>query len=627
MKNGLIFARGWMRVFALLVLGSIAGCASKPPTPSAGENQTAGADQATARVEFTDITLSSGLKFQHNNGAFGLKFMPETMGSGVTFIDYNSDGYQDIFLVNGRDWTVAEIKAFRNGNGRARRELHPLIAAHRPASRRTTGALYRNNGDGTFLDVTHSAGLDIEMQGMGACVGDYDNDGLADLYITAYGRNYLFQNTGNGRFREVAKSAGVIDGGWSTGAAWLDYDRDGRLDLFVCHYLHWRPAIDHYQGRPGLKMYSAPEYYEGDFCRLYRNSGGGRFTDVSVRAGVRPPGNGAAATPSGLVTKGLALAISDYNNDLWPDIVVASDKEPNLLFRNNRNGTFDEASDEAGVAVSDRGMARAGMGVDAADIDHSNRESLVITNFSSEMLGLYHNKGNGLFADIAPGSEVGKVSFPFLGFGCIFTDINNDGWPDIMVANGHVNDVIEQVNPERSYAERPLLFQHQARSEGDRRDAARVSFREIGLSSGQALQKPIVGRGLAQADIDLDGDQDVIFTTNGGRPLLLRNDGGNRNNAIRVILQGSKSNRSGIGATIWAEAGGESVRRRCQSGSSYLSQSELPVMLGLGPQNQAQIVIRWPSGKLMQLGTVAAGQIITVHEDKGLTDRQPFQRR
>lgn len=626
--------------FAASLLGlAIAGCSSQPqatvdnsvganPTADVSASSTPAIGSSTAEssaVQFVDATQKAGIGFRHNNGAFGGKWAPDTMGSGVAFLDYDGDGYQDIFLVNGRNWSQAEYNAYRSGSYIEHHKRYKFVLPPNKPAQRTTGALYHNNRDGTFSDATRNSGLDVEMYGMGASPGDYDNDGRGDLMVTSLGRSYLFHNQGGGRFRDVTASAGVKGSGWGTSAAWVDYDRDGKLDLFVCTYTGWAPERDAYQNYQGQKAVSGPEPYPAQASHLYRNLGKGRFEDVSSRAGISVQPGGARRASRAVVGKALGVAVCDYNNDEWLDIVVTNDREPNFLFRNNGGGTFSEVAAQSGIAYGPTGKARAGMGIDAGDIDHSNRESLAITNFSREMIGLYRNLGNGALSDIAEDTGVGRTSWPFLGFGCLFTDVDNDGWPDLFVANGHVNDI----DP-TSALMRPLLFRNQGSLSqvlGGGKWKPQSSFSEIGLQSGAAMSKKLAGRGVAAADIDLDGDSDIIVSCNNGAPLLLRNDGGSQNNALRVILRGTKSNRDGIGAGVWAQVGSELLRRRVKSGSSYLSQSELPVTFGLGRSARAELVaVRWPSGKLMQFPNIHANQIITIDESRGIVKRQKMQR-
>lgn len=622
--------RATFHVIWLLLLLALSGC--KAPLSQNGPANTAPsldvaptAPLPVAPVQFTDITQAAGIHFTHNSGAFGLTLMPETNGSGVAFIDYDGDGYQDIFFVNSRDWTKQEVNAYKTGWGRFDQAKHGFIAPPQPPHHRTTGALYHNNGNdnngnGTFTDVTSGSGLDVEMFGQGVAVGDYDNDGKPDLYVTAYGHNYLFHNEstpGHPHFREVAQQAGVQDSGWSSSAAWLDYDKDGLLDLFVCHYIKWTPATDRYGSINGHdKSYTPPYLYKGEENHLYHNIGHGRFVDVSARAKVRSVSStvkGEEGKP--LPGRSLGVAVCDYNNDGWPDILVANDGDPNFLFRNNHNGTFTDVAVPANVAYAETGHTRSGMGIDTGDINHSNQDSVVVGNFDAQMLGLYLNQGNGSFIDIGPLTEVGRASRTFSVFGCVFLDIDNDGWLDILTASGHIS---EQFNGIRgtSYKERPLLFHNDGKG----------NYQEIGLQSGAALQRPIVGRGLAYADIDLDGDVDVVLTTDGGPPLFLRNDGGNKNNAIRLTLQGTKSNRSAIGTLVkvkFSEQDG--LRRWVRSGSSYESQSELPVTLGIGRRTQVPLItLYWPSGHVTRLRNVVANQSLLVNEARGVISHSPL---
>ncbi|HEX8236172.1 MAG TPA: CRTAC1 family protein [Abditibacteriaceae bacterium] len=584
-------------------------------------------------LHFTDITAKAGIKFKHNNGAFGARWMPETTGGGVAFLDYDDDGFQDIFFVNSRDWTEEEIKAYQNRPWTQEelehtRKKHKGLGLLRKPVRegrsgqprgRSIGALYHNNRDGTFTDVTVGSGLDVEMYGMGAAVGDYDNDGKVDLYVTALRRNYLFRNLSTqstAKFQDVARQAGVQDFGWSASAAWLDYDKDGRLDLFVSHYVKWSPVREVFQTGGGQeKIYGSPLVYDGQVSSLYRNIGAGRFQDVSKKAGIHQQQAPGAKTVQWLTGKAWGVAISDYNKDGWPDILVANDLWPNFLFENNKDGTFKEVGAAVGIALSEKGDSRAGMGIDAADIDHSDRESVVIGNFHGQMLGLYHNQG-GAYIDIAPRSEVGKVSYNFLTWGLAFMDVDNDSWPDIITANGHVQDRVSSFDRNISYRQRPLLF----------RNLGRRQFQEIGVKSG--LTKAVAGRGLAYADIDLDGDLDVVISATGENPLLLRNDGGNANNAIRLVLRGATSNRSAIGALVKVKLGATGLRRTVHSGSSFLSQSELPLTLGLGQASKADVIgIRWPSRKVTELKDVTANQTLIIDEDKGLVEQKPFAHR
>ncbi len=581
-------------------------------------------------VKFLDVTQTSGLNFVHNNGAFGAKWIPENLGSGAVFLDYDNDGYQDIFFANARNWTEQEIAQYKNGPGKIHKEKFNFDLPPNKPARRTTGALYHNNRDGTFRDVTHNSGLAVEMYGFGGAAGDYDNDGRVDLFVTSLGRAYLFHNESKSGqqpvFREVATSAGVRGNGWTSSAAWVDYDKDGRLDLFVCRYLKWKPESEIQFTTSDLgKVYDGPNSYEAATNLLYRNLGQGRFADVSQKAGISATlptvKNGKSTALTG---HGLGIAVCDSNRDGWPDLLVANDLMPNFLFLNQRNGTFSEKGAQSGVVYDPIGKVRAGMGIDTADFDQSGHESILIGNFSREYLGLYQVIGSDpitgatLYEDKAKNWGITQPSDYFTTFGCVFVDIDNEGRPDIFTANGHVQDNIEN-NPSTgdtflTYKERPLLLWNRGPGQ---------PFQDIGFGTS-ATQPEVVGRGLACADIDLDGDLDVLMTTLNAAPMLLRNDGGNKNNFLRLTLKGSKSNRSAIGAEVKVTFGKTVVRRRVKSGSSYLSQSELPLTLGLGnAKTVSQLIIHWPSGLMTHLKNLPANQTLTIREGKGIeTQRQ-----
>ena len=535
---------------------------------------------AAQKITFRDVTAQAGIQFRHNNGAFGKKYLPETMGPGCAFLDYDNDGWTDILLVNGENWP-----------GRA--------------GSASTMKLYHNNHDGTFTDVTRRAGLAVSMFGMGLAVGDYDNDGFDDLFITAVGQSHLFHNNGNGTFTDVTKAAGLWGPNeFSTSAAWVDYDRDGKLDLVVGNYVQWSEKSDLYCTIDGAhKSYCTPESYKGASARLWHNLGGGKFEDVSQKANFYDP-----------TSKTLGVAILDYNNDGWPDILLANDTQPNKLYLNKQNGTFEEKGVSAGIGFSEDGVARAGMGVDAADYDRSGHASIVITNFANQMLSLYHNEGSGLFVDEAPRSEVGRATLVTLGFGCFFFDYDNDGWQDIFVADGHIEDAIESVQKRVRYAEPPHLF----------RNLGGGKFEEVTQSLGAAFSSPKVARGAAYADINNDGALDVLVTTNGGRAYLFRSEGGT-NHSLRVKLAGVKSNRDGIGAVVRVASGKDQQWQMVHSGSSYLSQSELVLTFGLGDATKADSVeVEWPSGQRDKVANLAAGATVTIQEGKGVIATSPY---
>jgi hypothetical protein len=544
----------------------------------------ANAQSAEAGITFQDVTAKSGIHFVHNNGAFGKKFLPETVGPGVAFIDYDNDGWPDIFLVNGTDWP-----------------------GH--AQKHTTPKLYHNNHDGTFTDVTHKAGLDVEMYGIGVAVGDYDNDGYDDLFVTAYGQSRLFRNNGNGTFADVTQKAGLAGvKEFSTSAAWVDYDKDGKLDLAVGNYVQWTPETDLYCTMDGKsKSYCTPESYKGTSVRLWHNNGNGTFSDVTQKAGLSEP-----------TSKTLGVAVLDYDNDGWPDLLFSNDTQPNKLYHNNGNGTFTEKAVVAGVAFSEDGVARAGMGVDTADYDRSGNTSLLITNFSNQMLSLYHNEGKGLFVDEAPRSEVGRASLLTLGFGCFFFDYDLDGWPDILVANGHIDPDIQKVQVNVKFAEPPHLF----------RNLGKGKFAEVTKSAGAEFASARVGRSAAYADVFNDGRLDVLLSANGGAVHLFRNvaaKGAAANRSLRVKLSGTKSNRDGIGSVVRATSPGGTQTQMLKSGSSYLAANELVLTFGLGQLSQAESVeIHWPSGQVDRLSNVKAGQTVVVTEGKGVTRAVPY---
>ena len=513
----------------------------------------------------TDVTKSAGIDFIQNNGAFGGKYLPETMGSGCAFLDYDNDGWQDILLVNGMDWP-----------------------GH--ATRRSTMRLYRNNRNGTFTDVTHRAGLDVELYGMGAAIGDYDNNGFPDLFITCVGQSRLFHNTGHGTFVDVTERAGLgKHRGFGTSALWFDYDRDGHLDLFVCNYVKWSQQQDVFCTLDGKhKSYCTPEAYHGSTCWLFHNRGDGTFEDVTARSGIFDTSS-----------KSLGVAMLDFDRDGWPDLFVSNDTQPNKLYRNQRNGTFQDVAVREGVAFSEDGKARAGMGVDAADYDNSGYPSLVVTNFDNEMLGFFRRDKSGSYVDLAPDSDIGRLSRRSLGFGCFFFDADLDGRLDLLTVNGHIDDTVRNLHRDIRYEQPPQLFLNEGNG----------NFRDVAAAAGSNFVQPKVGRGAAYGDFDNDGDLDILITTNHGPAYLYRNDQLAGNRSIRFRLVGTKSNRDGIGAEVHVFYNGQTGVRTVKSGSSYLSQSELPVTFGLGREDHIdRAVIYWTSGRTDEHKNLRAGR-------------------
>jgi enediyne biosynthesis protein E4 len=569
------------RSFILPFLGvamAAAGCARREQ-PALASPGLAG----SIPVHFTDVTASAGIHFRHTSGASGRLYLPETMGAGCAFLDYDGDGWQDLFFVNS-----GALPGFR-GQG----PFYP--------------ALYRNRGDGTFEEVTKGAGLAITCYGMGCAVGDYDNDGDEDLYVTALGENHLFRNervpSGTARFVEVSHRAGVAGRGFSTSCAWVDYDRDGDLDLFVCHYARWRPEINRIcQSRVGPYMCS-PSQYEGEPSVLYRNNGNGTFTDVTAAAGV-----GSRAG------KSLGVTVWDYDRDGWPDLVIANDIEPNQLYRNNRDGTFRDVAIETGMAYGGEGKPRGGMGIDTADPGNDGHEVILIGNNSREGLAFFRQDGQGGFEDQAEAAALFEPSLLFLVFGALFCDYDLDGFADIVTANGHVNPHVDRLREGITFAE-PPTFYHNGGPGAD--GVAR--FAEVGASLGSALATRRVWRGLATADFDNDGDPDVLLSACNGSPMLLRNDGGNRHHWLKVRLEGVRSNREGLGSRVTVEAGGRQQTGWVRSGSSYCSSSELGASFGLGAAERVErVVVRWASGSEEAVRDVAADRLLVLREGHGL---------
>ncbi len=546
--------------------------------------------QEIPMARFTDVTASSGITFAHINGAYGEKLLPETMGGGVAFFDYDNDGHQDLLFINSTYWP-----------------------GHVPAGAKpATAALYHNDGQGHFTDVTAGSGLDVELYGMGVAIGDYDNDGLPDVFISCVGGNHLFRNEGNGKFKDVTATAGVGGSGkdWSTSCSWIDYDNDGKLDLFVCNYVRWSRDIDLEVGYKLVgvgRAYGQPMNFEGAFCSLYHNDGNGHFTDVSAQAGIQVK-NPVTGVPAG---KSLGVAPIDLDGDGYIDLVVANDTVQNFVFHNERNGAFKEIGAVSGIAFDSYGRARGAMGIDAAYYRNDQSVGIAIGNFATEMTALYVSQRAPLaFADEAITEGIGPAGRLLLKFGLFFFDYDLDGRLDVLTVNGHLEEEIGKIQHGQQYRQPAQLFWNA----GDRSGGC---FSPVSQSNcGADLFKPIVGRGSAFADIDGDGDLDVVLTQVGGAPLLQRNDQQLQHHWIRLKLVGRKCNRDAIGAWIKVRVGGQTLRRQVMPSRGYLSQSELPVTVGLGQASRAdEVEITWPGGATQKIVGVNIDELTIVVEN------------
>jgi enediyne biosynthesis protein E4 len=529
-------------------------------------------------IRFTDVTRAAGITFRHENAASPQKFLIETMGAGCAWIDYNRDGLADLYLVNS-----AETAAFK-----PKEPLH--------------SALYRNNGDGTFTDVTAKAQVAAEgLFGMGVAVGDFDNDGDPDLAVLGYGRSILYRNNGDGTFTDVTQHAGVGNAGkWASSAAWFDYDNDGRLDLVIANYVDWTPERNFYCGSQGagMRSYCHPNDYHGVAPTLYHNNGDGTFSEAGASSGL-------AKSPS----NGLGVVTFDYDEDGWQDILIANDAVANSLFHNNGNGTFTEIAYEAAVAVSEDGVAEAGMGIDAADASGSGRMDLIVTHLDQQQTRFYRNLGRGTFQDATSAAKLAYATFKMSGFGVRFLDYDNDGWPDFFIATGHVLDNIARYHAGVTWAEPKLMF----------RNTGNGVFTDVTGQSGPDLQAATVSRGLASGDYDNDGDLDLLLSNNGGPPQLLRNDGGNENHWLEILLIGTRSNRDGVGARLKLKVGDRTLSEQRKGGMSYQSAQDPRVHFGLGNRTKADsLEIRWPSGTVTRLTDIAANQILAIQEGAGI---------
>jgi hypothetical protein len=569
---------GLLRSLALAAAG-VAAATLHLPVTSAAQGVT-----STARpVTFRDVAAAWGLRFKHTNGASAERFFPEVMGSGGLFFDADNDGWLDVLLVDGG--SIAD----------------PAVA------RRAQHRLYLNTRSGAFEDVTATSGIAHRGYGMGACAGDVDNDGLVDLYITTVGPNLLYRNRGSGRFSEVPNAGGASGEGWSTSCAFVDVDRDGYLDLFVTDYVDAPPDRNRFcgvAGPPPIRDYCHPLVYPPRTSALYRNTGRGTFADVSAASGI-----------AGHRGNGLGVAVSDVDDDGWPDVFVANDSMPNFLFRNERNGTFSERAGMSGVAVSVDGKAKAGMGTAFGDFAGTGALGLVVTNHETEMHSLFLNTG-GAFSDVTLRSGLGAATRRYVGFGVAFLDYDNDTRLDIAIANGHVMANAPELRAGARYAQRNLLFRN-----------AGATFVDVTPSAGPGFAIELVSRTLAAGDIDNDGDVDLLVTNNGAAPNLLLNDGGNAANALILRLVGEESNRSAIGARLVLTVGRARFVREVQSGSSYLGQNDLRVHVGLGLAARAdRLEIRWPSGRTETIDSLVANHIVSIREGRGVVERTRFRR-
>ena len=565
------FAAGWALATSVSVLVSTAaafGQGSKPSSKLA---------QSDPVIRFSDIRKSAGIDFVQDSTQTEEKYYLETMGTGVAWIDYDQDGLMDLYFV-------------QSGATDAYKPAHPLRSA-----------LYHNNGDGTFTDVTDKAHVGGEGHyGQGVAVGDFNNDGYPDMYITGYGRAILYLNNGDGTFTDVSEKSGVVDGeNWSTSAGWFDFDKDGWLDLLVTNYIDWSPKNNLWCGerKPGYRSYCNPNNYRGQKTKLYRNNHDGTFTDVSDKSGVGLP-----------ESKGMSMVLADLNSDSWPDIAVANDTWPNFLFENNHDGTFSDVSLISGLAASEDGRYEAGMGIDAADVDGDGNLDIYITHLDFELNRLYHNNGDGTFTDATYSSGIGNKAILLSGVAAKFIDYDNDGWPDILQANGAMVDNVQLYHSLVTYKEPLLMF----------RNLGHGQFEKTSDTLGPDFNRPMVGRGLATADFFNDGQIGIAVNCRGDSPVILRNEG-TSNHWLEVLLIGTKSNRDGIGSLLKLSSGGVVQVDQSKGGTSYMSASDPRIHFGLGKRSKIDsLQITWPNGKVDKLTDVPVDSVIAVKEGVGI---------
>ncbi|MDE0013201.1 MAG: CRTAC1 family protein [Candidatus Poribacteria bacterium] len=548
-------------IYLLILLTVFARSATASPTDS------------HAGIQFVDVTQEAGIHYKHVDGRSGQKYFMETLGSGAAFFDYDADGDADLYFVNGAP-------------------LPGYIAEETPTNR-----LYRNNGDATFTDVTIGAGVGDTGYGHGCAVGDYNNDGQLDLYVTNYGTNRLYRNNGDGTFTDVTEAAGVTESRWSTGCAFADYDRDGDLDLYVVNYIVFDIAVNPWCGlkEKDLRAYCEPDNFPAQSDTLYRNNGDGTFTDVTKSAGIY-----------NTTGKGLGVVWGDYNNDGAPDIYIANDSTENLFYRNNGDGTFEEIGFMVGVALSEDGAAENGMGTAFGDWNNDGWFDLTVTNYAQQTNTLYHNDTDGFFTDATATTKTAQVTYPYLGWATAFIDYDNDGYQDLFVANGHLHENLAELGQEGTYGQRNLFFRNN-------RDG---TFTESSGTLGAGMKLEDVSRGATFADYDLDGDIDVVVTNSNTPPRLLRNDGGNRKNWLQIRLIGRSGSTDAIGTRVEITTGGLTQTREVRSGDGYLSQQDLTLHFGLGDYEQVDsIAVRWQNGMEQSIRDIAANQVLFLKEN------------